>query len=168
MARGKGIVQILKVMPPAASAALIDVRTGGSTPAEAVQVWTFDADSSQYMDFLCKLEGYGGGGLTFTIVYSMSSAAADQARWEIAIRRIQDDAEDIDVSHSYVFNGVSDTVPSASGEVSYPTIAFTNGADMDNWVEGEMAIVRIYRDHDHADDTATGDAELWGIFGLET
>ena len=79
-----------------------------------------------------------------------------------------DDADDIDDAHTYVYNGVSDTAPSASGELSYPTIAFTDGADMDSWAEGELAIVRIYRDHDHGDDGMTGDAELWALFGLET
>ena len=81
---------------------------------------------------------------------------------------MNDDAEDIDSSHSYSFNGVSDTCASASGELSYPSIAFTDGADMDNWAAGEIAIVRIYRDHDHADDTMSGDAELWGLIGKET
>ena len=168
MASGDPVVQILKVMPPGANQATLDTRPGGSTPAEAVQVWDFDASASEYLDFLCKLEGYGGGGLTFTIVWSASSATSGQARWEIAIRRVQDDAEDIDSSHSYAFNGVSDTAPSASGEVSYPTIAFTDGADMGSWAEGELAIVRIYRDHDHTDDNMTEDAELWALLGLET
>lgn len=168
MASGDPVVQILAVVPPGASAATMDVRPGGSTPAEGVRVYDFDAASSEYLDFLCKLEGYDGGGLTFTVVYSMSSAVANQVRWEIGIRRIQDDAEDIDSAHSYDTNGVSDTVPSAAGEVSYPQISFTDGADMDNWAEGELAIVRIYRDHDHADDTASGDAELWSLSGVET
>ena len=168
MASGDPVVQVIKIMPPGASQATLDARAGGSTPAEAVQVCDFDAASDEYMDFLCKLEGYGGGGLTFTLVWSASTATNGQARWEIGIRRINDDAEDIDAAHTYQYNGVSDTAPSASGEVSYPTIAFTDGADMDNWAEGEVAIVRVHRDYDHADDDMTGDAELWAIFGLET
>jgi hypothetical protein len=168
MASGDAVVQLLRFMPPGSDQATLDTRPGGSTPTEQVIVHDFDASASEYLDFLCKLEGYSGGGLTFTVFYSMSSATSNQVRWEMAIRRIADDAEDIDSSHSYAFNGVSDTVPSASGEISMPTIAFTDGSDMDSWSEGELAIVRIYRDHDHADDTATGDAELWGIAGLET
>lgn len=168
MASGDAIVQVLKVMPPGANTATQDGRAGGSTPPESVIVWDFDAASSEYMDFLCKLEGYEGGGLTFTVPYSMSSATANQVRIEIAIRRMVDDAEDIDDAHAYQFNGVSDTVPSAAGELSYPTVAFTNGVDMDSWAEGELAILRVYRDHDHANDTATGDLELWAVCGLET
>ena len=62
----------------------------------------------------------------------------------------------------------SDTAASASGELSYPTITFTDGADMDSWADGELAIVRVYRDHDHGDDGMTGDAELWDLLGKET
>lgn len=169
MASGDPVVQILAVIPPGASAATMDARAGGSTPAENVRVWDFDASSDEYMDFLCKLEGYGGGGLTFTLPWSASSATSGQVRWEIGIRRIQDDAEDIDGAHTYQFNAVSDTAPSASGEISYPTITFTDGADMDSWADGELAIVRVHRDYDHGDDGMSGDAELWSPpLGLES
>lgn len=168
MASGEPVVQILKVMPPGSSAATMDTRPGGSTPPESVPVWDFDASSDEYMDFLCRLCGYDGGGLTIGTPYSMSSATSNQIRVEAAIRRMNDDAEDIDGSHSYDYNGVSDTVPSASGELSYPTITFTDGADMDSLVDGELFILRIHRDYDHGDDTATGDMELWMPYGVET
>ncbi len=169
MASGDSVVQVLAVLPPATTAATLDVRAGGSTPAENVIVYDFDAAASEYMDFLCKLEGYAGGGLTFTLPWSASSATSGAARWELGIRRVADDAEDIDGAHTYDTNGVTDTCASASGELSYPTIAFTNGADMDSWAEGELAVVRVYRDHDHAGDDMAGDAELWGVpLGLET
>lgn len=168
MASGDPVVQVLAVMPPGASSASLDTRPGGSTPAEAVEVYDFDAAASEYLDFKCALSGYDGGGLTFTLPWSASTGTSNQVRWEIGIRRMQDDADDIDDAHSYDTNGVSDTCASASGELSYPTITFTDGADMDNWADGEIAIVRVYRDHDHADDTMTGDAELWGLMGKET
>jgi len=168
MASGDPVVQVLRIMPPGASSATMDARAGGSTPAENVTVWDFDASSDEYLDFLCQLVGYDGGGLTFTLPWSASSATSGQVRWEVAVRRLNDDAEDIDVSHSYAFNGVSDTAPSASGELSYPTVTFTDGADMDSWADGELAIVRVHRDYDHADDGMSGDAELWGISGVES
>jgi len=161
MASGKVVVQVLQVTPPLTLNALNDFRAGGSTPAEAVPVLDFDAATAWYYDFLCYLAGYGGGGLTFTLPWSASTATSGQTRWEAAVRRLQDDAEDIDAAHTYDFNGVSDTAPSASGEVSYPTIAFTDGADMDSWADGEMAIVRVRRNVAHGDDNMSGDAELW-------
>ncbi len=169
MASGDAVVQIIDITPPAANAATIDLRAGGSTPAENVQIWDFDAAAIEYMDFKCKLEGYGGGGLTFTLPWSASTATSGTTRWGIAVRRMADDAEDIDAAHTYVFNDTDDTAPSASGEISYPTIAFTDGADMDSWAEGEVAIVRVYRNATHANDDMAGDAELWSPpLGLET
>ena len=167
MASGDNVVQVLQIMPPGANFATPDIRGGGSTPGEQVEVWDFGASAIEYLDFKCKLEGYDGGGLTFTTPWSASSATSGTTRWGIAIRRIQDDAEDIDAAHTYAYNDGDDTAPSVSGELSYPTITFTDGADMDSWAEGEVAIVRVRRNATHANDDMGGDAELWTLFGLE-
>src|SRR3990167_11118563 len=168
MASGDPVVQVLSIMPPAANYATFDVRPSASTPAENFPVWDFDPTAIEYLDFLCILRGYDGGGLTFTLPWSASTAASGQTRWEMAIRAVPDDTEDIDAAHTYDFNGLSDTAASASGEPSYPTIAFTNGADMDSWADGQVAIVRVRRDPTHVDDNMAGDAELWTISGIES
>jgi len=168
MASGSPVVEVLEVLPPGATFAALTKRAGGSTPAEGVLLWAFDASTIEYVDFLCLLRGYGGGGLTFTLPWSAASATANDIRWEIGIRRMADDAEDIDTSQTYDFNGVQDTCASASGELSYPTITFTDGTDMDSWADGELAIVRVRRKTDDAGDTMTGDAELWALAGKET
>jgi len=167
MASGDTVVQIISIMPPAATYATFDVRPGGSTPAENFPVWDFDASANEYLDFLCILRGYDGGGLTITLPWSATTATTGTVRWGVAIRRIQDDAEDVDTSHTYDFNTVDDAPGSVSGEVVYPTVAFTNGADMDSWADGELAMVRVYRDIS-VGGNMTGDAELWGVFGRET
>lgn len=167
MASGDPVVQILDVMQPATLYATIDFRAGGSTPSESVMVWDFDDTTVEYLDFKCVLVGYDGGGLTFTLPWSATTATTNDVRWGIAIRRVQDDAEDIDASHTYVYNDATDdTAPSASGELSYPTLTFTDGADMDSWADGELAIVRVRRTEATSD--MTGDAELWGLIGKET
>jgi hypothetical protein len=163
MASGAVVGQILDIMYPGANFAQLTVRTGGSTPAERVPIHAFDAATIEYLDFKVMLRGYGGGGLTIDLPWSAASATSGATRWEIAIRRIADDAEDIDTSQTYDFNSVDDTAASASGELSYPVITFTDGADMDSWANGEIAIVRVRRNASHANDTMTGDAELWGI-----
>ncbi|WP_254509874.1 hypothetical protein [Anatilimnocola floriformis] len=157
----KGRIRFLKSLPPATLFATEDIRPGGSSPAESVIVWDFDAASIEYMDFLCVLEHYGGGGLTFSLPWSATSATSGAVRWGVAIRRMTDDAEDVDASKTYDFNEVDDTAASASGELSYATITFTNGTDMDNLADGELAIVRVRRNGSHANDTMSGDAELW-------
>lgn len=169
MASGKPVVEIIEVMQPATVYATIDSRPGGSTPAESVTVYDFDDATIEYLDFKCRLsEHYAGGGLTFVLPWSATSATADNVVWEIAIRRMQDDAEDIDTSQTYDFNSVVDACASASGELSYPTITFTDGADMDSWAAGELAIVRVRRNASGASDTMTGDAELWNLTGKES
>jgi hypothetical protein len=168
MASGDSVVQVIREMPPDATVATLDTRGGGSTPGEVVVVRDFDASTQEYLDFLCKLEGYSGGGLTFTLPWSASTATANGVVWGVAIRRVQDDAEDIDTSHTYDYNKVTDTAPTVSGEISYPTVTFTDGADMDSWAEGEVGIIRVSRFTGDGGDDMTGDAELWAIFGLET
>lgn len=169
MASGDPVVQIQSVTQPAANPATLDIRVGGSTPAEHVEVWDFDASTIEYLDFKCQLVGYGGGGLTFTLPWSASSAISGAVVWGVAIRRMQDDAEDIDAAHTYVYNDASaDTAPSVSGELSYQTVTFTDGTDMDSWADGELAIVRVRRNATDAGDTMTGDSELWNLQGSET
>ncbi len=167
MASGDPVVQFLEIQFMGTSSPTPDIRTGGSTPAEKVPVLDFDDTAVEVVDYKAVLSGYGGGGLTFRIYWSATTATSGTVQWEIAIRRIADDAEDIDGSHTYVFNVTSVTTASASGEVDYATITFTDGADMDSWAEGEIAIIRIRRNPDGTDDM-TGDAELWAVVGEET
>ncbi len=152
-------------MTPATSFATLDTITGGSTPAEVISVLDFDADASEYMDFKFALPaGYAGNGLDVTIIFSMTSdhdeGTPHKVRWEAAFAAITDDNLDMNTDQAYDFNGISATVPSVVGEVSYDHILFSDGADMDSLAAANMAILRIYRDHDHGDDNATGDAEL--------
>lgn len=169
MASGDSVVQVLQTFVPNANFPQLTVRAGGSTPGERIRLYAFDAATIEYMDYLCKLEGYDGGGLTFTLPWSAATATTGNCVWSIAVRRMNDDAEDIDVSHTYDYNNVTDAAPTASGEIVYPTLTFTNGADMDSWAEGELAIVRLRRFASDAADTMTGDAEFWGVpLGLET
>lgn len=163
MASGQVVGQIIEVMTPGANAAQMAVRAGGSTPAEQVPVWAFDAATIEYLDFKVVIRGYGGGGFTVDLPWSAATATSGVTRWSAAFRRMQDDAEDIDAAHTYDYNDVDDTAASASGELSYPTLTFTDGADADSVANGELCILRIRRNATHANDTMMGDAELWGI-----
>lgn len=168
MASGSVVGHILEVMPPNANAAARSRRLGGSTPAESVLCYAFDGATAEYLDLKVMLRGYAGGGLTIDIIWAALTVTSGAARWEVAVRRIQDDAEDLDTSQTYDFNGVTDTTASAAGEVSYTTVTFTDGADMDSWANGELAIVRIRRDPANAGDTITEDAQLIGWCIRET
>lgn len=168
MASGDPVVQILEAVSPQTAFAPYMMRTGGSSPAENVPHWAFDAGTAESTDYVGLLKGYGGGGLTITLAWMAATATTGVARFGVAFRRLQDDAEDVDTSQTYDFNYVDDTCASASGELSYFNIPFTNGADMDSLADGEMFIMRVTRDAAHANDTMSGDAQLVGIWGKET
>ncbi len=167
------ILNVLHAVPPATNYATLDTIAGGSTPAEAWPCLDFDPDASEYMDFpnLIMPRHYAGTtGITVTIVWAAPSetVVTDECRWEAALQRVNDDAVALTVDAAYAYNGVSADPPTVANEVAYDDITFTNGADMDSVVAGEMFNLRIYRDHDHADDTATGDCCLLAIEIKET
>jgi len=166
MASGDPVVQVIEVIPPTTLYAVLTRRVGGSTPAEGNNVWAFDAATTWYLDFLCALRGYGGGGLTFTLPWTAATATSGTVIWGIGIRRLLVGTDDVDVAHTYDYNASSaDTAPGTSGFLFNSTITFTDGADMDSWANNELGIVRVRRD---IADTMAGNSELWTILGRET
>lgn len=164
MASGNIVGIIGEIVQPATLYATFDTRPGGSTPVEAVPVYDFDDTAIEYLDFYCRLEGYAGGGLTITLDWTATDTTVTphSCVWGAAIRRIADDAEDVDTSQTYDFNDASaDQEASASGERSRATITFSDGADMDSLADGEAFILRVRRDPTNGSDNLTGDAELW-------
>ena len=172
MASGNRLAYIdpLSNQAPAANFATFDTRAGGSTPAEAVPVLDFDDTTVEYADFKVRLpEHYSGGGLTLSIEWSATSATTGNVVWSAAIRRIENDLEDIDAAFTYDYNNsAATTTASLSGETVKSTITFTNGVDMDSWTAGETAIIRVRRFASDVGDTMTGDAELWNVIIKET
>ena len=176
MASGSAVVVIHAIMPPAtvgaAFPAALTVRTGGSTPAEQVPVYAFDASQDEYLDFYCSLVGYGGGGLTFSVKSMAATATTGGALIALAIRRMQDDTEDVDTAQTYDYNEVRIPAATLSGEYTYDTITFTNGVDMDNLANNEDFILRMRRRG--SDNTAStgddmaGDFQLVSLIGTET
>ena len=168
MASGDTVGNIIQMMFPGANSATPDIRVSGSTPAANVPVFDFDAGTAEYLDLLIFLTGYGGGGVTLTLGWMASTATSGDVVWRAAFRALVDDAEDIDASHTYSYQSTTATTASASGEVQYTTITFTDGAQMDNAANGEFVILRIGRDAANGSDTMTGDAELLGFILKET
>ena len=167
MASGDPVVQVLEALPPATLNATMDTMSGGSTPAEVVPVWDFDDSTAEYMDFKCRLVGYGSSGLTVRLYWSSNAIAGDVV-WEAAVRRVQEAGEDIDAAHVYGFNSVTATTPGTAGQLDYAAVTFSDGADMDNWDDGEIGILRVRRLATSGSDTLSGDAELWAVAGEES
>lgn len=160
------IAVIERIVPPATLYVQMDYIVGTSTPAESVPVFDFAGVSTEYLDFYCRLSAdYTGRGLSVDLVWACDSATGgNQVRWQAMIRRIVDDAEDLNTTvFDYATNavGVSADVPSAIGEVSYDSILFAaGGAEMDGLLAGEAFILRVWRPWDHADDDPADDANL--------
>lgn len=172
---GTVIARVLKAMPPGTLQAQEYVITGTSTPAESVWVHAFDDSVVEYMDFLCEMSPqYAGGGLTIRICWTTASATSNVCRWEIGIRAMPDDAEDLDnTSHDYSTNGYANnfieaTAPSTAGEPVYDTITISAGTNMDNLAAGEMFILRIRRNTTTSGTDLSGDAQLIGLSIRET
>jgi hypothetical protein len=161
VASGNVVGIIGDITQPTIAYATFDIRLGGSGPFEVLPLYDYDDTSPENLDFDCRLEGYGGGGLTISWDWSATTATTGDVRWGAAIRRIEEDVEDIDTTQIYDYNYATDTTASASGERSRVSIAFTNGADMDSLANGEAFIIRVIRDAINAADTMVGDAELW-------
>lgn len=156
--------------PTGTSYATQDIMVGASSPAESIPVLDFDgAGGVEYADFYGYFPAhYAGGGITLVIVWS-SAQTTNNTVWQAAFRAIVDDAEDLDTTaFTYDYNTVTATSPSALGEVSYDSITFTDGADMDSLAVGEAFILRIKRDSTNASDTMTLDASIHEIVMKET
>lgn len=169
MASGTIVGSIRKIMQPATLFPQPIIVAGGSTPAERVQAFAFDPAAIEYLDFLCHLNGYAGGGITLTFIWS-SGATTGNVVWSAAFRRLADDAEDIDTAQTYDYNNASaDATASASREQAYTTLVFTDGADMDSVANNEWFILRVRRVATDAGDTLnSNDAELWDVVIKET
>lgn len=170
MASGQVVALIYQVTPPATLYATPSRRAGGSTPSENVPVWLFDGTTQiEYLDFYGQMTGaYAGGGITVQIKWSAIAATSGSVRWEGAFRRVADDAEDLDTSQTYDYNGVTATTATVAGEVDYTTITFTNGADMDSVTAGDMFIFRLRRVYNDAGDNIGDDVQLHYIVIQET
>ena len=169
MATGKVVGHIHRISQPIATYPQPIIIAGGSTPAERIHAWAFDPSTVEYLDFLCYLNGYDGGGLTIALAFT-AGVTTGNVVWSAAVRRIGDDIEDVDASQTYDYNNASaKAVASASREFAYTTIAFTNGADMDSLGTNEWFILRVRRFASDAGDTLnSNDAELIGVVIKET
>ncbi len=164
MASGEVVGQILRCMPTAAATSPA-VWTRGLHQQIATGEWGFHHNTVQYLDFLAYLHGYDGGGLYVRIIFTCPHfPATDEVTWACRMRRIADDAEDMDTSHTYTSGGgTAVTVPDVQGEVKHATITLSDGSTIDNWSDQELAVVRVYRNATDLGDDHDDPAHLLGV-----
>jgi hypothetical protein len=142
--------------PPATNNARFDTRN--SHP-----VLDFDASTNWSAVFTGVMpRAYSGGGAIVYIHFAMTSAVAGDIDWDAAFERIGDQVQDLDADGFAAAQSVNNTtVPGTSGLVDVVSIAFTDGAQMDNVEAGESFRIKITRDA--VSDTAAGDGELVAV-----
>ena len=142
--------------PPAGGFATLDTRN-------LHPVLDFDASSGESIFFKAVMpQHYAGGGVAVYVHYSMSTATSGDIDWDAAFERVSDSIQDIDSEGFAAVNSTdTTTVPGTSGHVDVISITFTDGADMDSVTAGDGFRLKVFRDA--ANDSATGDSELWAV-----
>lgn len=139
---------------PATSYALIDQVAGASSPAENTWIVAFVDASDTYIDFKLRMPAhYAGGGITLHLFLGGLASSTNTVEVGAAIRRIQDNTENITTSQTYDYNYGNFAMPATTGIFKDCTITFTSGADMDSLAADERFILRIYRDGDGTNGT---------------
>lgn len=150
--------------PPAANYPTIDVRN-------AVMVLDFDDTVDESIEFAGFMpRHYAGGGITVLLGWMATTATSGTISLDVAFKSVTDDADDLDTKAFAAANNANPTAPSASGELDYVEVTFTDGADMDSIAAGEYFRMRVTRDANSttSTDNMTGDMELVFIEIKET
>lgn len=165
MASGQTLVTFVATdnHPPASAYATPDLRN--SHP-----VLDFDAATDEDAIFSAVLpRNYAGGGVTVTVIWMATSATSGNVIWNGAFERLEAGGTDLDVDSFATAQAASAATTNAtSGALTYTTITFTNGAQMDSLAVGEAFRFKVTRDANNASDTMTGDAELVAVEIKET
>jgi len=146
----------LQSEPPATVFATFDSRNG-------VMVADFDDTVDEHLEFAGFMPRfYSDLGITVTIGWMATDTTVgpDDCIWDVAFKSVSDDLDDLDSKAFASPQSVTSTEASASGEVKYETIAFTNGAQMDSIAAGEYFRMDVNRDASNVSDDLVGDAEL--------
>lgn len=151
-------------MPPSASFATFDTRAG-------YVVLDFDDTADESAIFWGYMPAnYAGGGITVTVMWMATSATTGTISLDVALMSITDDADDLDTKAFAAANNANPTTASATGEVDYIDVTFTDGADMDSVAANEAFLIKITRDANGttSTDNLVGDMELVEVRIKET
>ncbi len=158
MASGDTLVVFtaLQNEPPAANFATLDTRN-------SIPVLDFDDTTAETAEFSGVMPRHYAGttGITVTLGWMATDTTVTPhvVDWDVAFKSVSDDADDLDSkAYAAVNSNDDEQEASASGEVKYSTITFTDGADMDSVAAGEYFRMKVTRDA--TNDTLTDDAEL--------
>ena len=153
--------------PPSSNYATLNTRT---TTGAAALVLDYDDTTDESMDFAGFMpRHYGSGGVTATIGW-IAYTAAGGVSLDMSFLALAADSDNLHTASFASANNTAGTAASAVGQISYTTIAFTDGADMDSVAAGSLFRMRLTRDADGttSTDDMVGDLELLFVEIKET
>ena len=144
--------------------------TNGATFDTRNNIGCFDFDdtTAESLVFTGVLpRNYGGGGITVYVHFSATSATSGTGSWTVAFERIGDAQQDIDSDGFATGKTTAEvTVSATSGHVKPASVAFSNGAEIDGVLVGELFRLKVTRDLPAG--KAVGDLELEAVELKET
>lgn len=145
--------------PPGSSAAQHGYRTDASSPPINAPVLLFDGAAIEYMDFPMRASvSYQGNGIA--VKFPQTAAGTGNVRWGCALRKLL--GEDFDSAHTFSYTDEDVAVSSTQGQPVDVSIELADGSAMDSVTAGDLFILRIRREANHANDTLNGvDAQMW-------
>lgn len=129
--------------PPAADYARFSKSTTTLTP-----LLLFDDTTTETIFFTCYMPGQYDGSTDINVVLGwnfLTYVGAQTCKWDVSFGRIADDADSIDSVVFAASQTLTPVEPSATGEVDYATISFTN-VQADGIQPNELFILRVQRD----------------------
>ena len=112
---------------------------------------------------------YAAGGITVTIAWMAKTATTGNALWLGAFELLNSNAQDLD-SDGFAATQTSsaDAANGTSGKLTFSTIAFTDGSQMDSIAAGVPFRFKLTRNATSASDTIVGDCQVISVELKET
>jgi hypothetical protein len=156
--------------PPATIYATLDVRTDGGTPVGARPCLDFDgsADEEAHFTGVMPANYSAATGVTVKLHVAFTSATSGTANIEVSWERVS--GLDMDSQSFATMIDGSAAANGTSGIETVVSIAFTQGAQMDSVVAGDLFRLKVRRDADgtNGTDDIASDMELYAIEVVET
>lgn len=143
--------------------------TGAATPdrRNGHPVLDFDASTDEIAEFRSVMpRNYSGGGVTVVHHFSGSGITTGNVRIDGQFERVT--GQDKDSDSFATAQSVTQAVSATDGIDAQASIPFTNGAQMDSVVAGDVFRYRVTRDANNGADTAAADMELSAVEIFET
>jgi hypothetical protein len=165
MASGDSLVQWFPrdaELPDADAAELgFKLVASADEPDDHLMLVDFDPGGSpnEHCEFSAIMSRqYGGGGITVWFQWMSQTATTGDVRWEIAFKSFTDDVDNLDTkAYASAQGGYFPTDTFFAGRATIDSLAFTDGAQMDNIAAGEYFRMRLTRDAADSGDTMNSD-----------